>query len=153
MVVLGISVSTRLVGFAVMKDKELIEYRTKVFGGTWNKEKHLNILAMFDMLYAYYNVTHLAIKTVHPSHSNKALNALTEQIVSSAQKEKISVEHYSLSDLKNHLNLNKKQGVMGFVADKHLELQNEYQKECNSPNSYYIKMFEAIAVAEIQTKQ
>ncbi|MFM2224735.1 MAG: hypothetical protein RJA07_937 [Bacteroidota bacterium] len=150
MVVLGISIGTRLAGIAVKRDGELITHQVKVFKGVWNAQKQREILTLFDKVYAYYGVTHITLKTVNPLHTTKSLHVLITTLTVQAEKKNITVKPYSLHAIKKALHLNSKENLMEYVAEEHYELRKEYLKEKNSFHPYYMRMFEAIALTEME---
>ena len=147
--VIGVSLGTRISGIAVMKNRELITYKVKAFKGKWSKQKQNEILNFFDKLYNYYSVKHLAIKLVNPMHSSKAVDGLTINLIERARKKGIKITALSLDEIRKSLGLKKKQMLSEYVVGKYYELRREYEKEQNSFNQYYTKMFEAIAVAQL----
>ena len=147
--VIGVSLGTRIAGIAVMKNRELITYKVKVFKGPWSKQKQNEILLLFDKLYDHYDVKCLAIKLVSPLHSSKAVDGLIKHAIERANKKGIKVMSVSLDEIRRLLGLKKRQSLNEYVAGKYIELRREYEVEQNSFNKYYTKMFEAIAVAEL----
>ena len=66
------------------------------------------------------------------------------------ERKGISVVYYTLSDLKKHYCPNKeatKETIASCVVSKYPELLPELHKEQANRNSYYIRVFEAVAAA------
>ncbi len=147
--VIGVSLGTRLAGIAVMKNRELIVYKVKVFKGVWSKQKQNDILKLLDKLYNHYDIKCLAIKLVSPLHSSKAVDGLIKGAIERANKKGIKVMSLPLDEIRRLLCLNKRQSLNEYAARKYIELRKEYEVEQNSFNKYYTKMFEAIVIAEI----
>jgi hypothetical protein len=147
--VIGVSLGTRIIGVAVMKNKELIIYKTKTFTGPWTKKKAEQILCYIHSITKYYRIERFAIKTVNPIHSSSGLDDLFDSIMKKSQNMGIEIITYSLQDIKDALKLTSIISIGEFVSNKHLELRKLYLKEINSAQTYYSKMFEAIALTEL----
>jgi hypothetical protein len=147
--VIGVSLGTRIAGIAVMKNRELIVYKVKVFKDPWSEQKQNEILILFDKLYEHYGVKFLAIKLVSSLHSSKAVDGLIQSAIERAKKKGIKVKTMPLEEIRRSLGLNKRQSLGEYVVSKHPELRREYEVEKNSDNKYYTKMFESIAIAHI----
>ena len=148
---LGISPGTRLLGLAVLRKGELVEWRVKTFRNEWSKEKQDTILATLERLCDYHAVTAIAIKKVDPLKSSPQLDALHTAIVALAQCKGIEVTGYSLADLDYDVRTGGRhtRGELSEqVAERHPELKEVYLRERNNRREYYTRMFEAIAMAE-----
>ena len=149
--ILGISPGTRVIGLAVIKDGELVEWKVKTFKEMWSGSKRKAILHTIDRLCEYHNVGVLSLKKIDPLRSSPQLDKLITAISKQAIRNHIKVNMYSLSDLDYDLRTGKKQtkdNLSEQVAEKHPELKHEYLQERNNRREYYTKMFEAIAMAE-----
>lgn len=147
--VIGVSLGTRIAGIAVMKRRELLVYKVKTFKGVWSKKKQNEILKLFDKLYNHYDVKCLTVKIVSPLHSSEPVDELTSCLINRAKDSGIKVITYPLHEIKKSIGINKKQSLSEYIAGKYIELRKEYEQEQNSFNTYYTRMFEAIAVAGI----
>ena len=148
---LGISPGTRVIGLAVMHKGELIEWKVKTFKDAWGKDKQKAILATITRICEYYSVGVISIKKVDPLRSSPQLDRLVAAIVKQAQRNRLKVQLYSLSDLDYEKRTGEKQTkniLTEHVAEKHPELRKKYLRERNNRTEYYTKMFEAIAMAE-----
>ncbi len=149
--ILGISPGTRIMGFAVIKDGELVEWRVKTFKEKWSKEKQGAILSIITRLIDHFDVKRIALKKIDPLSNTHQLEILIRAIEMLAQKKRISIKRYSLSDLDIDKRSGKRDGrakLTERIAERHPELKQEYLKERNNRKEYYTKMFEAIAMAE-----
>ena len=148
---LGISPGTTVMGLAVMRRGELIEWKVKSFREGWSNGKRDSIVSTVDKLCKYYNVDIISLKKIDPLKSSPQLDRLVEAIQRMAKQRRIKMQHYSLSDL-DYGNLPKKRrdkiAMKERIADKHPELRAEYLRARNSKNEYHTKMFEAIAMVE-----
>jgi hypothetical protein len=148
---LGISPGTRVIGLAVIIKGELVEWKVKSFKEKWSKEKCTAILSIISRLIEYYDVTTLSIKKIDPLKSSPQLDSLIVLIEKLAGHRRIAVRKFSLSDLDYANRSGKRDGKVKLtehIVKKHPELKHEYFKEQNNRREYYIKMFEAIAIAE-----
>ena len=148
---LGISPGTRVIGIAVIIKGELVEWKVKSFKEKWSKEKCRAILSIINRLIEHYDVTILSIKKIDPLRSSPQLEALVASIEKLGGVRRIAVRKFSLSDLDYANRSGKRDGKVKLterLVKKHPELKHEYFKEQNNRREYYIKMFEAIAIAE-----
>jgi len=148
-IILGVSLGTRIVGFAVMRNGELVNYRIKCFKERWTKAKRDTIVTYVKKLDEYYSITAVAIRACEPIRSSTRLNTLTENIKKELGNYNAKVFAYSMVTVKLGLGIphaNKK-GLMEFIAEKY-GLRRIYLKEINNRHSYYERMFESIALAK-----
>lgn len=149
--ILGISPGTRIIGLAVIRNGELVEWKIKTFKEMWSRDKRNAIVATINRLCEYHSVGVLVLKKIDPLRSSTRLDKLIATIQEQAKSNGIHVVQYSLADLDYDLRTGKKQtkdNIAAEVADRHPELKHEYQRERNNRREYHTKMFEAIAVAE-----
>lgn len=148
--ILGISMGTRLVGVAIMRDGELIDYRVKVFKRRWSRNKEKEIFAFIEKLSEHYSATPVALKLPNPFTASKQLKRLTIKLGQFLQTKTITIHQYSIATVKLGLGIkaSNKDEFMGQIAERYLHLRREYLKEINNRHSYYERMFEAIAVAK-----
>jgi RNase H-fold protein (predicted Holliday junction resolvase) len=150
-VLLGISPGTRVIGLAVLRNGELVEWKVKSFKETWSKDKRKAILSTISRLCEYHSVKILVLKKINPLKSSPQLDKLLVAIIQQAERERIKVVQYSLEDLDYDMRTGKKQtkdSISENVVTKHPQLRLAYVREQNNRKEYYTKMFEAIAMAE-----
>ena len=139
-------------GVALLKDGQLMDWKVQSFSGEWSGKKLEIVIRYIDTYIDRNKVTAIAIKIPDelPVSANYiqlvgTLNALFE-------RKGIMPVYYTLSDLKKHHcpkeKVNKAR-LAACVAARYPELIPEYQKESNNRNSYYSKVFEAIATARM----
>jgi RNase H-fold protein (predicted Holliday junction resolvase) len=148
---LGISPGTRIVGLAVIRKGELVEWSVKTFKEKWSKDKERAILAAIERLCRDYGVEAVSVKKVDPSRSSPELDRLQVAITALADRMQIAAVQFSLSDLDYGVRTGTKQtkgSLSEHVASRHPEFKDEYQRERGNRREYYTKMFEAIAMAE-----
>lgn len=150
--ILGISPGTNTMGIALIKGNQLIDWRIKVFDKNWSHEKLDKIINVLHQIIIKHNVSVLAIKVVHPNRSSDGLNQLISAITSLSKSKEVTLFICSVWDVKTHCLKDGKtndEKVVEYVFQKYPELHREYQKEINSKNPYYVKGFEAIAIAHM----
>ncbi|HYV94625.1 MAG TPA: hypothetical protein VE978_22820 [Chitinophagales bacterium] len=147
-IILGISPGTRIIGIAVLRNGELIDYGVKCFKERWTQTKKRSLLSNVDKLMEYYGVTVVAIKSCDPTRSSQQLELLSKEIVKVCESKKITVYSYGNATLKLSLGIKSrnKNALMAEIAELYPELRKMYLKEINNRHSYYEKMFEAIAL-------
>lgn len=153
-VILGISPGTRVIGLAVIRNGELIEWKVKTFKEKWSWEKRKQILSTIDQICLYHSASVLVLKKVDPLRSSRQLDKLIAGILSQAERSHIKTMRYSLADLDYDIRTGKKQtkdNVAAQVTDKRPELRKEYLHARNCNKEYHMKMFEAVALAEQYT--
>lgn len=139
-------------GIAIIKDTELVEWRMKVFNDNWSQVKLEKILSTLQGIIEKNDVTVIALKVLHSTRSSEGLNQLISAITALTKSKQIALYSCSITDIKAHCSLLKrcnKGVIVEYVLDKHPELHREYQREQGNLNPYYIKTFEAIAVARL----
>ena len=147
--ILAINPGTRYVGIAVFHGLELVEWRVKVIGEKWSKEKQRKILALVRRFDEQYEPNFLAIKQLHRSRSSDNLNCLSRRIKQECRRNGLKVYQFTIKELeafflgKGRTNKNKLAQVL---ASKYHFLLPEFQKEQENKNPYYFRMFEAVAI-------
>ena len=148
---LGISPGTRVIGLAVIHKDELVEWKVKTFKEMWSRDKRKAILRTIDKMCDYHRIQVVAVKKIDPLRSSPQLDILVAAIIRQAERHRIKVEQYSLSDLDYDLRSGRqqtKESLSEQVVEKYPELKKKYLRERNNRTEYYTKMFEAIAMAE-----
>lgn len=150
-VTLGISPGSRVIGLAVIISGELVEWKVKSFKEKWCCDKRAAILSVIEKLIEHYDVSIISIKKVDPLKNSFQTNALSISIEKLAKRKRIDILRYSLSDLDYDSRPDSRDGKIKLsekVVEKHPVLKKEYFREMNNRKEYYIKMFEAVAIAE-----
>ena|SRR5215217_2760041 len=150
--ILGISPGTRSIGIAVFSGSELIEWQVKSFKIRWSKEKLNLILKCIDSLCEYFKIEAIAIKEPNPLQTTDHTTLLMQSITALVRAKRLKLYRYGIADLKKHANSNlmqKKDDILEIMTEKYPMLRREYLKERNSVRPYHVKMFEAIAAAQM----
>jgi len=148
--ILGISPGTRYIGFALFCGSELRDWGVRNIEGRWSKEKMKKTMAIISGLIGQSGTNVLSIKELHPSRSSPNLNRLVGRIKGLAQRNGLRVRQYSIKELEGFFypkgRINKRK-LAEIVASEHPVLFNELDREKTNRNPYYIRMFEAVALA------
>lgn len=151
-VILGIIPGTRYLGVAVLHDGELRDWRIKTFKGKWSSLKKKKISAAIERMIDQYQVTTISLKKFHPSRSSKNLDNLIIEIEELAKSKKLIYSHYSIADIKERFCNKTETNKLTFVellSKKNPELYSEFVGEHRNQNSYYQRMFEAVAISQV----
>jgi Holliday junction resolvasome RuvABC endonuclease subunit len=150
--IIGINPGTRYLGIAVLYDSELLDWRIKALEGKWSEEKIKKAIKIVSELIERYEPNAMAIKKLHPSRRSKNLVRLVVKIKELARKKRLKVYQYSIKDIEKFFvdggKLNKPNLIKTMVKlypALHYDLKNERSHK----NSYYIWMFEAVAMATL----
>ena len=155
--ILGISLGTRLLGMAVVYDGELSDFRVRTFYGAWNNDKRTEMIETIQQAVTRYGITKIVVKTPKPFHCSQSITELTNDILQLAEKLKIRVIVCTISMLIRHNkdnSIDTKQSLIQSIIRKyplHRQLADLYAKERKNHTPYYVKLFEAIACAEMGT--
>lgn len=99
-----------------------------------------------------YQVNVLAIKRLHPSRSSRNLDALVSAIKHEIRHKGLKVHEYSIKQMERSFSisgkLNKKK-MAEQVVREYPVLFNEFEKEKTHKNSYWARLFEAVALGSV----
>jgi Holliday junction resolvasome RuvABC endonuclease subunit len=148
--IIGINPGTRYLGIAVLQGPELMDWRIKILKGKWSKEKMKKAIEIISEFIERYEPNVLAIKKLHPSRRSRNLAQLTARIKEFSRRKGLKVFQYSIKDVEEFFieedKLNKKNLAEAIVSENPV-LFHEHQKEKSHKNQYFIRMFEAVALA------
>ena len=146
--VLAVNPGTKYVGIAVFHGPDLVYWGLKVLKGRWSDEKlkriGMTICGMLDQ----YDVTTIMLKKLDTSKSSCNLDTLVASIQECAQRKKVPICSYTLSELKNFLELGNrvnKMEIAGLAVARYQFLIHQLERERKHKHPYFIRMFEAIA--------
>lgn len=144
-----LNLGTRYVGLAVFQDQNLVDWRVKTFSGKWCKAKERQILDALASYLDAYQPSLAIIKAIDRRRSSKALDQLEASVSALLKTRGIRIRRRSLEDLKESLpegcHRNRRR-LAEEVAKRHPVIGRELQKEQDNRNSYYQRMFEAVAL-------
>jgi len=154
--ILGINPGPKYLGISVFQGSELKDWRIKVFKGRWSNEKMDKVLEIISDYAFVFQVDIIALKKLHPSRSSDELFQLTTMIEEFAYKRGLEVHLFTIKDLERSFSpkkrINKSQ-LAEIVALEYPFLFHELAKEKISKNPYYIRMFEAVALGAVCSRE
>lgn len=154
-IVLGLSANTRTFAFAIVRGKALEHYHTSLFKGTWNDEKKDLILARLKSLLATGIITDVALALPYESHTTNQIESLLESFTTYLKDQNIAVCAYTSQAF--HILCEEgqpktKKVMMQTISELYPALGRLYQREMRNKNKYYVRLFEAVALAHIHTE-
>lgn len=148
MAVLGISVGSRSSGIAIIVGSELAEY------GTLNASQP-NSQAKSVMHYVrQFGVVTVVVKMPPATHITKTLSVVLAHLKDALRYQGCMVEYKDMEHIKRHIpSVTNKTELMAFLTERFPELCDEHRKELAGKKGYYVKLFEAVAVAYIHSQK
>jgi hypothetical protein len=154
-VAIAVNPGTKYLALAVFIGPELRHWQIKVFKGKWSKAKLRKIAGAVAGVIDQFEVDALSLKRLHPSRSSRHLNELVFEIRNGAWQRGLIVQGYSIKELERCFSTGKKltkTGMAETVVTEYPVLFNEWEKERNRKNPYYIRLFEAVALGAVCSK-
>lgn len=144
--IIGISLGTRTMGVAIMRNRHLLDWQIKTFKGVMNQQKLYMISGAILKLIKDYDAKEITIKMPHKADTHKNITTLNRHLTNILTAHNIAMHYYTLEDIKAALGVGNKQELLTWATNgKYKELRFVYAKEQTSKNSYHIKLFEAVA--------
>jgi len=129
---------------------ELLDWRIKALEGKWSEEKIKKAVEILSDLLDQYEPNALVIKKLHPSRRTENLLRLANKIKDFARRKKLKVYQYSIKEVEKLFieseKLNKRNLIEAMVKLYPI-LHHDLSKERSQKNAYYIRAFEAVALA------
>ena len=155
-IVLGLSLNTRMLGLAVISGNCLVDYLIRLRKEAWTPQKRESILASLQPCCVRYCIKRVALSMPYEKQTTKENKLLLQSVKRYFRKKKIILKAYHPKTI--HMFCEKegprtKREAMRILAQKYPELLVPYQKEITNKNKYYIKLFEAVAVATIHARK
>jgi len=148
--VLGISLGTRQVGIAILRNNELVDWHLRSFPAQWSKNKLKKIIGEIDTLIHDHSVKIIAVKIPGMLPSFRGFTQLIGALNVLLERKGIKAEYYTLTDIQEHFSPEKKiykDTIAAVLTDKHPELLTIYSKGKEKRDRYYGKIFDAVAAA------
>ncbi len=151
MKVLGISANSRLLAMAIIKDRELYDFKIHLFKEKWSNEKLKRILAHITPCIEQHAIANIALTIPHAHYQNKETKKLITQIKTVCEKKNCSVTTYTPHSFHSLFEETraKKKALMKSLVEKYPELLFPYRKELKNKRRYYHKLFEAVAAGTL----
>jgi len=148
--IIGINPGTRYLGIAVLDGSELLDWRIKTLTGKWSEEKIKKTIGIVSDLIDRYEPNVLVIKKLHPSRRTENLLRMSNKIKEYARRKGLKVCQYSIKEIEKSFieggKLNKR-NLIKEVVKRYPELHCALKKEKSHSSPYYIRVFEAVALA------
>jgi hypothetical protein len=147
-----INLGTRYVGLAAFQDHSLRDWCVRTFNGRWSKAKEKKIRRALGGYLDAYQADLVILKEHDPTRSSPALKHLVETVADLIEERGLPTRRYSLDHLKASLpggSVMNRKTLAEAVVRRHPAIGREFQIEQKSRNSYYQRMFEAVALGSI----
>lgn len=154
MVTLGISTNTRLLGLAVIKENALVDYSIHLHKSSWSPSKANLILANLEPCVRKYCIKKVILSIPYAHHQTEEFRYLIYAIREYFEAKGIPIiaeTPEAFNTLYPPYQKKTKKALMKALTLKFPQLTYCYQKELRNKNRYYIKVFEAVAVASIHS--
>ena len=154
--ILGLSVNTRMLGLAVISGHRLLDYEIKLRKDPWTLRKRETILTSLQPWCKHYNIKCVALSIPYEKQTSSQTKELMESIKSYFSKKKIGLCPYPAKTFQTfcqEAKVKTKKEMMRRLALQYPELSHCYRKEVSNKNKYYVKLFEAVAVATIHAQR
>lgn len=154
MVILGLSLNTRMLGLAVISGNHLVDYHIQLRKEAWTPHKRELILASLQPWCERYSINNVALSIPYEKQTSSQTKELLESLKRHFSEKKIHLSSYPPKTLSTFCQEAKtKKEVMKTLAGLYPELSFQCRKEIENKNKYYVKLFEAVGVATIHSQR
>ncbi|MEK7228202.1 MAG: hypothetical protein AAB681_02515, partial [Patescibacteria group bacterium] len=149
-VTLGISTNTRLLGLAIINQGCLVDYSIHLHKSSWSPSKADKIITSLEPCVRRYCIKNIVLSIPHVHYQTKEFKTLISGIKKHFETKDLTVYTeppetvYSFCPPEQKKT---KKAMMKSLANRFPELGYSYLKELRNKKRYYIKLFEAVAVA------
>ena len=153
--ILGISYSSRMIGLAIISSNHLVDYSVKLYKERWTPLKCDKIKEALQSCIKDYNIEEIVLSIPPHYYQTEAYEEITDCIHDMAQLNNLPITHQSyklLLTLCTQKEKKNKNGFMRSLVCLYPELNQYYIKERRNKKKYYVKLFEAIGVAVLQSQ-
>jgi hypothetical protein len=149
-VILGLSFNTRMLGLAVITENDLVDYHIELRKESWTPHKRELILTSLQPWFERYSIKNIALSIPYEKQTSQQTKQLIESLTRHCKEKNIRLATYNPKALRSfHREAQTKKEIMKMLAMKYPDLLFHYHKEMSNKNKYYVKLFEAAAVATI----
>lgn len=153
--VLGLSLNSRMVAFAIMQGKTLVAYHSSLHKGIYNEAKRDRILTRLTSLLKSYTIHDLALVYPYEIHSTNNITHLLESIEAHFKSQNVPICIYNPEAF--HLFCEEeerktKKAMIESMCEWYPDLTPLYLKEQRNKSKYYVRLFEAVALAHIHSQ-
>jgi hypothetical protein len=152
MVTLGIKTSTRLLGLAIIKQNSLVDYSIHLHKQSWSAAKAKMIISSLEPCARKYSIKRVVLSIPYAHHQTEAFRQLIYAIREYFEAKKIPVYAETPEALDSFYppgQKKTKKALMHAITLRYPQLTLCYRKELRNKNKYYIKVFEAVAMASL----
>lgn len=156
MATLGISTNTRLLATAIINGNSLVDYSIHLHKQSWSPSKANLILNSLEPCVRRYCIKSIVLSIPHAYHQTDAFKYLLKRICAYCKQNRITIWKESVASLHALCPTDQKKtkkALMETVAVIFPELQYFLFKEKRNKSKYYVKLFEAVAVAMLQERR
>jgi RNase H-fold protein (predicted Holliday junction resolvase) len=150
MATLGISTNTRLLGLAIINRDRLVDYSIHLHKSSWSPSKANKIITSLEPCVRRYCIKNVVLSIPYEYHQTKASKYLISHIRKHVEAKGIPFHFETPETVYSFCPAGEKKtkkALMKSLAERYPELSYFYFKEMRNASRYYIKLFEAIAVA------
>ena len=147
--ILSIVPGTKYLGVAQFYGSSLRDWRIKVLNAKGIENRTKKAKEIISDYIQQYSPQVLAIKKLNLKRSSKNLNSLARKIKEFAKRKGLAVCQLKLSEVKKPFALGQrinKKNLAELVISRYPELLFDFEKEKKNKNTYYQRMFEAVAL-------
>ncbi len=139
-----------MLGLAVISGPDLLAYHIKLRKEVWTLHKRETILTSLHPWCERYSISNVALSIPYEKQISSQTQELLESITLHFKQKGIPVSSYTPPMVSAfYRNAKTKKEIMKTIADRHMDLMYHYTKEMRNKHKYYIKLFDAVAVATI----
>lgn len=152
MATLGISTNTRLLGLAIINQGTLEDYSIHLHKSAWSAWKAKEIVTSMEPCVRQYCINRVVLSIPYAHHQTKEFKLLVIRIKEFFEAKKIPFYEKAaeaIHSLYPREQRKTKKGLMQALTLQYPQLTLCYHKEMCNKKRYYIKVFEAVAVATL----
>jgi RNase H-fold protein (predicted Holliday junction resolvase) len=150
MVILGISIGTRVTGIAVVNNTELIAWQSHTFTAQWSKAKMEQIITRYEKYLRSHKVTMVIIKIPRLSHHNASIRDLLSKLRALITFNGCMMDYTTLNEIKTKLpQVQNASDIQDYILNIYPVLLPEHTRERVNKKPYHHKMFEAVLIAHL----
>jgi len=150
-----INLGTRYLGMAAFQGADLRDWRVRSFNGKWSKAKERKIVGVLKEYLNHWQPEIVVSKEVDHSRSSEQLDRLADSLAVILKEHGIRSKSFSIGLIKSHMLGEEpisKKALGEELIRRWPALGHDLRKERASRNSYYQRMFEAVALGSMCLK-
>jgi hypothetical protein len=145
-----------MLGLAVFQSHTIIDYSLKLHKEMWSPQKLDLILTSLASCLGNYPITDIALSIPDNYAQTKGFKELQEAIECFANQHELTVSQYTAKELYQRFGSpvrRTRNTLMKRLVLLYPELALYHERELKNRNKYYVKLFEAIAVAGFHSQE